>query len=116
LRHYVDKLAGIERAMVELSTLSKLARTPVYLMVHRRGSTGYAFLRWREAGASKRHLSLEQIRTRIEDWPSESRAWVEAMSQKAMAFNEAHLQAREALKKIRADVLARKQHVLPRVI
>lgn len=102
--------------MVELSTMSKLARTPVYLMVHRRGSTGYAFLRWREAGASKRHLSLEQIRRRIEGWPTESRAWVEAMSQKAMSFNEAHLQAREALKKIRADVLARKQHVLPRVV
>lgn len=116
LRHYVDKLAGIEREMVDLSTLSKLARAPVYLMVHRRGSTGYAFLRWREAGASKRHLSLEQIRTLTEDWPSESRAWVGAMSQKALALNEAHLHARDALKKIRSDVLARERYVLPRVV
>lgn len=116
LRHYVDKLAGIEREMVDLSTLSKLARTPVYLMVHRRGSTGYAFLRWRESGASKRHLSLEQIRKLVEGWPTESRAWVGAMSQKALGLNEAHLHARDALKKIRVDVLAREQHVLPRVV
>lgn len=115
LRHHVARVDQLEREMSELSALSKTARTQVYLMVHRRAATGYVFLRWRESGAGKRHLSMKMLRKRAADWPVELRDWVEQMSGHAERLNELHLRARDALKKLRFAVATRSNHVLPRV-
>lgn len=114
LRHYVDKLDGVEREMGELSTLSKKGGLAVYVMVHRRAKTGYVFLRWREVGGEKRHLAWDVIEERTACLHDQARAWVRQVTQRAQQLNVGHLRARDALTRIRRQVQKREQHVMPR--
>ena len=58
LRQLEAELDRLEQHMDELIEASKRVHGGhIYLARHLRASTGYTFLRWREAGGSKRHLS-----------------------------------------------------------
>lgn len=114
LRHYVDKLQAVENEMGELSTLSKKGGLAVYLMVHRRAKTGYVFLRWREVGGEKRHLAWDVIEERTTGLHDQARAWVRQVTQRAQQLNDGHLRARDALTRIRREMLERNPPIFMR--
>ena len=117
LRHQVDMLASVELRMSELSAASKTGGlVDVYLMVHRRARTGYVFLRWREVGGAKRHLSWDAIEERARAWDSPTRQWLAQMTTQAQRLNDGHLRVRDELARIRHEVMARVQTVLPRSV
>ncbi len=114
LRHYVDKLQRVERDMGELSMVSKKSGLDVYVMVHRRAKTGYVFLRWREVGGAKRHLSWNVIEERTAGLHDQLRVWVRQATQRAQQLNERHLSAREALMRLRREIDSTERHVFLR--
>lgn len=105
LRHLVDKLEVVEREMGELSTLSKKGGLDVYVMLHRRAKTGYVFLRWREVGGAKRHLAWDAIEERMAGLHDQARSWVRQVTQRAQQLNDGHLRVRDALTRIRREML-----------
>lgn len=107
LRHLVDKLEVVEREMGELSTLSKKGGLDVYVMLHRRAKTGYVFLRWREVGGAKRHLAWDVIEDRTAGLHDQARNWVRQVTQRAQQLNDGHLRVRDALTRIRREMLER---------
>ena len=114
LRHYVDKLQRVERDMGELSMVSKTSGLDVYVMVHRRAKTGYVFLRWREVGGAKRHLAWDAMSDRTAGLPSQASQWIQDVTREAQRLNDEHLRTREALGRLRREVLASEQHVFQR--
>lgn len=118
LRHWVDRLDVLEREMAELSCKSKEAAHTcgAYLAIHRRASTGYVHLRWREHGAGKRHLLADQVHAMTEGQVPFVRNWVSDVNAMAERLNAAHKKARIALREIRDQVTAKPQPLLPRSI
>lgn len=117
LRHQVDLLDRIETRMSALSTASKTGGlVDVYLMLHRRAKTGYAFLRWREVGGAKRHLSWDALQDRAAGWEARTRLWLTQMTAQAQQLNDEHLQVRDELGRIRRRVMARPQPVFARSV
>ncbi len=117
LRHQVDLLDRIEARMAELSKLSKTGGLlDVYLMLHRRARTGYAFLRWREVGGGKRHLSWDALDDRAFEWDSRTKQWLAQMTAQAQQLNEEHLVVRDELARIRRRVMALAQPVFARSV
>jgi hypothetical protein len=108
LRHYVDTLRSLEAQMVELSVASKtVPALGHYLMLHRRQATGYVHLRWREVGGAKQHVGWQAMAQRVSGYPGELSQWVHAASASALALNQQHTRVREAVRHVRAVVLAR---------
>ncbi|HVR51844.1 MAG TPA: hypothetical protein VMS38_19055 [Pseudorhodoferax sp.] len=114
LRHLVDKLELVEREMGELSTLSKKGGLDVYVMLHRRAKTGYVFLRWREVGGAKRHLAWDVIEERTAGLHVQARGWVRQVTQRAQQLNDGHLRVRDALTRVRREMLERSPPVFMR--
>lgn len=115
LRHYVDTLRTLEDQMVQLSDASK--KVPAlghYLMLHRRQATGYVHLRWREVGGAKQHVGWHAMAQRASGYPGELPQWVHAASASALAMNQQHTRLREAVRQVRAVVLARETPVYAR--
>lgn len=117
LRHQVDLLDQIEARMAELNKASKTGGLiDVYLMVHRRAKTGYAFLRWREVGGAKRHLSWDALEDRAAAWDARTQRWLAQMTAQAQQLNDEHLRVRDELARIRRRVMARPQPVFARSV
>ena len=102
LRLAVASLDGVEARMKALSASSKtVVDTRIYLVVHRRGLTGYVFLRWRARMGGNRHLPWDEADRLIADHPPVQQRWCAEASRLAQQLNSEHLLLREALKTMR---------------
>lgn len=88
----------------------------MYLAKHRRKSTGYVFLRWREAGGSKRHLSWEQARRHWSEYDRVTRDWYAQLSAEVRQVNEQHVAARRRMRSVLRQVQKKERHVYARPI
>ncbi len=115
LRQLVASLEDVEARMRALSKSSKaLVDTSVYLTVHRRSSSGYTFLRWRERAGANRHLSWNEVSAKIAIHPSAQQRWCVEASDLANALNSEHLALRETIKSIRGRVAQSASHLYAR--
>jgi hypothetical protein len=104
LRQYIAHLKDVERQMHELVTATK--NVPgywIYLMqhVHKNGLT---FLRWRERGGHKRHLSWDEA---AQTWQSQSIAvqhWYQDVNGRCSQLNEMHKDLRRAITMVQAVI------------
>lgn len=104
LRQQVASLDELVRAMRELAQQSKnVPGLSIYLVVHQRSANGYVFLRWRARLGSNRHLNWDAVE-QMDHASSELRQWCRAASARAQQLNARHLDAREAIKRIRQNV------------
>ena len=91
LRQLEAEMDKLEQHMKELSAASKKVHgIQIYLMLHRRHSSGYIFLRWREAGGDKRHLSWEEAADIYLTYTERLRGWYSDITGRAQLANEAH--------------------------
>jgi len=102
LRQLEAQVDSLTQQMRELSDMSKsVAGAQLYLMVHQRHSTGYVFLRWREVGGAKRHLSWEEGQALYGRYAEPLRSWYRALAERAQQANAQHTQARKAVRSMR---------------
>ena len=107
----------LEQHMTELSAASKRVHgIQMYLMLHRRHSTGYMFLRWREAGGDKRHLSWEEAADIYLSYTERLRGWYRDITDRAQLANEAHNQLRNEFRAARRRIEASGQSVYARQV
>ena len=118
LRHWIDKLAAIETEMESLHLLSKQAASyGVRLTLHRRAATGSVHLRWREHGASNRHLLPADVEALVAQQGQTVNNWIKDINARAQKLNAEHVKARVALRGIRVAVRMRlPQPIFPRSI
>ena len=107
----------LEQHMTELSAASKRVHgIQMYLMLHRRHSTGYIFLRWREAVGDKRHLSWEESADIYLTYTERLRGWYRDITSRAQLANEAHNQLRNEFRAARRRIEASGQSVYARQV
>lgn len=117
LRQAEAEVDRAEARLRELSEASKqVAGAQIYLMLHRRARTGYEFLRWREYGARKRHLSWEHGAEIYGGYPEPLRAWYAELAAEAQQANEQHVLLRQRARSIRVAIQGRRQPVFARPI
>ena len=117
LRQLEREVDRLELLMDKLVTLSKdVVGAPMYLAKHRRKSTGYVFLRWREAGGRKRHLSWEQARQNWSQYDRVTRGWYAQLSAEVRQVNEQHVAARRRMRSVLRQVQKKERHVYARPI
>lgn len=105
LRQRQAEIDTLIQRMRALSAASKqIAGLQIYLMLHQRHSTGYAFLRWREAGGSKRHLSWEEGEALFQRYVEPLRSWYAQLAQQARQINVDLVQARRRARQLRAGM------------
>lgn len=115
LRQIDREVDRLELLMDQLAKLSKdVAGAEMYLAKHRRHSTGYAFLRWREAGGRKRHLSWELAQKRWTKYDRVTRDWYAQLSKEAMQVNQQHVDARRRSRSILHRVAKTKRQAFAR--
>lgn len=106
LRQAETEVDSLTQQMRELSDASKsVSGAQIYLMVHHRHSTGYVFLRWREAGGAKRHLSWEEAQALYGRYTEPLRSWYRALAEHAQQINAKHTQARKAVRGLRTELM-----------
>ena len=117
LRQLETEMDKLEQHMKELSAVSKKVHgIQMYLMLHRRHSTGYMFLRWREAGGDKRHLSWEEAADIYLSYTERLRGWYRDITDRAQLANEAHNQLRNEFRAARRRNEASGQSVYARQV
>jgi len=115
LRQAEDELDRLEQEMRRLAAISKqVAGAAIYLMLHRRRSTGYVFLRWREVSGSKRHLSWEQGQAIFYEYAEPMRSWFADLARQAIEVNVRHLESRKRLRLLRSNVRTRQMLLFAR--
>lgn len=115
LRQAEDELDRLEQEMRRLAAISKqVAGAAIYLMLHRRRSTGYVFLRWREVSGSKRHLSWEQGQAIFYEYAEPMRSWFADLARHAIEVNVRHLESRKRLRLLRSNVRTRQMLLFAR--
>ncbi len=101
LRQLQAEVDRLDVLMRELSATSKqVTGAQLYLMLHQRHATGYQFLRWREVGGAKRHLSWERAEAIYSRYAPAMRDWYDEMAAQARGANEAHLKRRREIKSL----------------
>lgn len=117
LRQLVDRLAEIEAKMVNLIEVTKGAAQAcgAYMALHRRKTTGWVNLRWREAGGSQRHMRTEDLAKKVAEQSEAVRRWVRSASEEAERLNDAHYRVRNEIRVIRKFIERKKVHMLPRI-
>jgi hypothetical protein len=85
-------------------------------MLHRRTSSGYTFLRWRERAGASRHIHWDDVGQILAHMPPPVRAWCGEAGAKAQALNAEHLALREGIKEIRRSLMQKRSHLLPRAL
>lgn len=101
LRHLQSEVDRLEQHMNELVAASKkMPAFSMYLALHHRSATGYTFLRWREAGGDKRHLSWEAARALCDKHPPHIRRWYMQLSAQAQHANAEHVALRKELRQL----------------
>lgn len=114
LQAEVDRIDGLMR---QLSAASKqIDGAQIYLMLHQRHATGYQFLRWREVGGAKRHLSWEQGKAIYSRYTAPLRPWYEDIAAQARQANEDHLKRRREIKSMRYRLNKQERQVFARPI
>ena len=83
---------------------------------HLRASTGYTFLRWREAGGSKRHLSWELAQQMYSAYQQRTRSWYAQLSEQAMKANDEHVRLRKEIRMIRRRLIRSERAVYAKAI
>ena len=110
----VDRLEQHMNALVEASKAVPGAQ--MYLTVHVRKATGYVFLRWREVGGTKRHLSWQEVRATYMGYSERLRTWYMQICGQAMDANQAHVQLRRDIRKLKKRMEATGSHIYARPI
>lgn len=115
LRQEVDRLERLEGQMRDLVAASRaVPGLQIAFMLHVRKESGYTFLRWRERGVSKRHLSFEDAAEVWANYSGDLRHWCEVASSQAKVLNDEHKQCREELRSLREKIGENPAPVLPR--
>lgn len=108
----IDTLIQRMRALSDAS--KQIAGLQIYLMLHQRHSTGYVFLRWREAGSRKRHLSWEEGEALFQRYVEPLRSWYAQLAQHARQVNADLVQARRRARQLRAGMAASETPIFAR--
>ena len=117
LRQLEAELDRLEQHMDELIEASKRVHGGhIYLARHLRASTGYTFLRWREAGGSKRHLSWELAQQMYSAYQQRTRSWYAQLSEQAMKANDEHVRLRKEIRMIRRRLIRSERAVYAKAI
>ena len=117
LRQLEAELDRLEQHMDELIEASKRVHGGhIYLARHLRASTGYTFLRWREAGGSKRHLSWELAQQMYSAYQQRTRSWYAQLSEQAMKANDEHVRLRKEIRLIKRRLLKSQRAVYAKAI
>ena len=117
LRQLQAEVDRLDQQMRGLSAASKqVAGAQLDLMLHQRHATGYQFLRWRETGGSKRHLSWEEGEALYQRYTEPLRSWYVSLAEQARAVNEAHLARRREIKSMRYWINKKERAVFARSI
>jgi DNA mismatch repair ATPase MutS len=117
LRQLEAEVDRLDRLMRDLSASSKqVTGAEIYLMLHQRHSTGYQFLRWRENGRDKRHLSWDEGEAIWSRYTASLREWYAQVAHQAQMANELHLKRRREIKSARYQINKREHHVFARPI
>ena len=87
-----------------------------HLARHLRASTGYTFLRWREAGGAKRHLSWELAQQMYSAYQQRTRSWYAQLSEQAMKANDEHVHLRKEIRMIRRRLIRSERAVYAKAI
>lgn len=117
LRHLEAELDRLERHMDELILASKQVHGGhIYLARHLRASTGYTFLRWREAGGAKRHLSWELAQQMYSAYQQRTRSWYAQLSEQAMKANDEHVRLRKEVRSIKRCLVRSERAVYAKTI
>ena len=117
LRQLVASLTDVEDRMEALSATSKgLADTRMYLVVHRRNSSGYTFLRWRERLGMNRHLPWADVEASIARHPPAQQRWCAGASELANQLNANHLVLRDRIRAVRDRLARSESHLYPRAL
>lgn len=117
LRQLIAEIDRLEQAMRELaSVVRQVPGASIYLMLHHKRSNGYTFLRWRELGAGKRHLSWTDVQALLQSREASVRAWYGQASEQALSLNAQHLTARKRIRALRYILTRAQQPVYARRI
>ncbi|HRL52676.1 MAG TPA: hypothetical protein PK805_00390 [Acidovorax temperans] len=117
LRQLEAEVDSLTQQMRVLSDASKaVSGAQIYLMVHQRHSTGYVFLRWREAGGTKRHLSWEEGQALYGRYTEPLRSWYRSLAERAQQINAKHTQARKAVRALRTALMGLEPAIYARPI
>lgn len=117
LRQICRDVDTVEKSMETLARASKLATSyQMYLMVHRRHSTGYTFLRWRAVGWSTRHLSWQEAEDMAARYDIKRRQWYASVSDAALTLNQRHKDLRKRLRDLEARIKKTRQPIYARPI
>lgn len=110
LRHLEAEIDRLEQHMAELVSASKKVHgEQFYLALHHKTSTGYTFLRWREAGGAKRHLSWEAAHDVYANYQVRTRNWYSQLSERAMKANAEHVVLRKEIRAIKSRLRKTRQ-------
>ena len=102
LRQFVAALDELERRMTVLSETSRAVEgARICLALHRRHSSGYMALRWRERVGAKAHLPWSELDARLAEQPPAQRRWCGEANALALQLNAEHLVLRERIKALR---------------
>ena len=117
LRQLQAEVDRLDQQMRGLSAASKqVAGAQLYLMLHQRHATGYQFLRWRETGGSKRHLSWELAQQIYSAYQQRTRSWYAQLSEQAMKANDEHVRLRKEIRLIKRRLLKSQRAVYAKAI
>ncbi|GKT25146.1 hypothetical protein [Acidovorax sp. SUPP3334] len=113
-------IAEIDRLEQDMRALATVVRqvpgASIYLMLHHKRSNGYTFLRWRELGAGKRHLSWANVQALLRSREASVHAWYGQATEQALSLNAQHLTARKRIRALRYILTRAQQPVFARRI